>query len=340
MSHDDVTIAVVPRERFSHTAATLESIYEYTPQPFKLVYVDGGSPSRVARYLQQQASARGFKLLRTDYYLSPNEGRNLAIKNVTTKYIVFVDNDVLVSAGWLEPLVKVAEETKAWIVGPLLMIGKPGEEVIHHGGGAARVEEVGGRRRFFEEHYLSEKRLEEVGALPKQRTGIIEFHCMLVNTECFEHLGLLDEQLLTMYEHIDLCMAVQAAGKEIYLEPRSIVSYVPSSPPGLSDLPYYFLRWSEDWNEATHRRFQTKWGLPEDDPFIAKARGWVTLYRQSPLWRLRPFVDRWTGERSYPIERRLLAPIEEVVCRFVANWVSRKAPVRAGVYRKSKNANQ
>jgi len=250
MIKDNVTIAVVPRERFSHTAATLESIYEHTPQPFRLVYVDGGSPSRVARYLRKQASVRGFTLLRTDHYLSPNEGRNLAIKNITTKYVVFVDNDAQVSPGWLEPLIECAEETGAWIVGPLLMVGKPGEEVIHHGGGAARIDEVDGRRRFFEEHYLSDMRLEEVGPLSRVPRGVLEFHCMLINMESFEQLGFLDEQLLTMYEHIDFCMAVESAGKKVYLEPGSIVTYIPMLRPELSDLPYYFLRWSEDWNEV------------------------------------------------------------------------------------------
>src|SRR5262249_24309080 len=51
MMHDpDVTIVVVPRERFSFARASLEALYRHTDPPFHLVYVDGGSPRRVRRY--------------------------------------------------------------------------------------------------------------------------------------------------------------------------------------------------------------------------------------------------------------------------------------------------
>ncbi|HVS81617.1 MAG TPA: glycosyltransferase [Pyrinomonadaceae bacterium] len=326
MSNTDVTIVVVPRERFSYTAPSLESIYAHTPFPLQLVYVDGGSPRRVARYLRDQARAKGFTLIRTDPYLSPNEARNLALAQVKTTYVVFIDNDVLVSPGWLDALVECAEETGAWIVGPLVMVGEPGHEVIHQAGGAAYIEEVEGRRLFSEEHFLLERPLKDITTLDRGPTEFVEFHSMLMRTECFKRIGKLDEQLLTMYEHLDVCMTVRAAGGEVYLEPRAVVSYAPTQPLALSDLPYYFLRWSDDWNESTNRRFQTKWRLAEDDPSICYSRNWVTEYRQAPLWKLRPLVDRLTRGRSYGIERSFLAPLEVRICRYVARWAGRDRP--------------
>jgi GT2 family glycosyltransferase len=112
------TVAVVQRDRFSPTRAALERLYEVTEPPFRLIYVDGGSPQRVRAYLTDQARQRGFHLLRRDSYLSPNEARNLALRHVDTRYVVFLDNDVLVTPGWLEALVRCAEETGAWTVGP------------------------------------------------------------------------------------------------------------------------------------------------------------------------------------------------------------------------------
>lgn len=112
MADPQVTIVVVPRERFSCTRESLESIYEHTKFPFKLVYVDGNSPAKVRRYLEEQAQAKGFQLIRTDYYLSPNHARNIGLSHVDTKYAVFFDNDVVVSPGWLEALVQCAQETE------------------------------------------------------------------------------------------------------------------------------------------------------------------------------------------------------------------------------------
>src|SRR5579864_7036334 len=114
-----LTIIVVPRERFSYSRTSLESIYANTDQPFRLIYVDGGSPKHVKNYLEVQAKVKDFKLLRTEHYLSPNQARNIGLRAANSKYVVFVDNDVIVASGWLTALLQCAEETNASLVGPL-----------------------------------------------------------------------------------------------------------------------------------------------------------------------------------------------------------------------------
>jgi hypothetical protein len=88
-----VTIVVVPREQFSKSQISLESIYAATPLPFKLVYIDGDSPPSLRRYLECQASAHGFQLIRTDSYLTSNEAHNLGLREVCTEYVAFLDNE-------------------------------------------------------------------------------------------------------------------------------------------------------------------------------------------------------------------------------------------------------
>ena len=105
MSEPQVTIIVVPRERFSHTERTLNNIYEHTTIPFNLVYVSGKSPARIQQYLELESQRRGFRLIPAAGYLAPNQARNLGIREAHTKYTVFLDNDALVSPGWLEALV-------------------------------------------------------------------------------------------------------------------------------------------------------------------------------------------------------------------------------------------
>ena len=46
MNEPQVTIVVSPRERFSATKESLESIYQHTKIPFKLIYVAGNSPRK------------------------------------------------------------------------------------------------------------------------------------------------------------------------------------------------------------------------------------------------------------------------------------------------------
>jgi len=152
MTDTQVTIVVVPRERFSYTSRSLQSIYENTDIPFSLVYVDGGSPARIRRYLAQKARQHNFKLIRTKRYLSPNLARNLGLQQVESKYVVFVDNDVLVSPGWLKVLVDCAEKTGAWVVSPLTLIGETGSQSIHAAGGTVNIKEERGQRVFETNH--------------------------------------------------------------------------------------------------------------------------------------------------------------------------------------------
>jgi GT2 family glycosyltransferase len=274
----EVTIVVVPRERFSYSRESLESIYECTTQPFKLVYVDGNSPSDINQYLQVQARERGFRLIRTDYYLYPNRARNLGLAEVDTPYVVFIDNDVVVSAGWLEALVRCAKETNATIVGPLVCHEEPLHEIVHCAGGETHINvDVKGRRRLREKMYKQGQRVEKVRpSMQRTQTELCEFHCMFVRTEIFQQLGLLDETMVNSKEHLDFCMSVIQAKGTVYFEPACIVTYVPGLPLRWSDLHFYMLRWSDAWEIASLSRIQEKWDLARDGYFQHKYKvmGW------------------------------------------------------------------
>jgi GT2 family glycosyltransferase len=244
------------------------------------VYVDGGSPRTVRRYLQAQARKKGFQLIRTDYYLSPNYARNLGLRHASTKYVVFIDNDVIVAPGWLPELVRCAEETGAAIVSPLICQGRPVHETIHCAGGESGVRQdtVGNtvQRHLIEKIYRQGQKLPKVrDQLRQQQTGLAEFHCMMVRREILDKVGPLDEGVFNTKEHVDLCIMVGQAGGVVYLEPKSVVTYVYGwLKPG--DIPYYMLRWSDAWELASLHRLRDKWNLTEDDYFAKryKALGW------------------------------------------------------------------
>lgn len=275
MTEPQVTIVVSPRERFSYARESLDSIYAHTQTPFNLVYVDGGSPSSVQKYLEAKAQEHNFKLIRTNHYLSPNHARNLGLAQVTTKYVVFIDNDVVVTPGWLQHLVECAEETGAAIVSPLICQYLPLHTEVHCAGGESgvRVETKGGktRRRMIEKIYMQGRKVADVrDRLQRTKTGLAEFHCMMVRTEIFAQVGLLDEALMNTKEHVDFCILVDQAGGSVYLEPESLVTYVPGSALELTDVPYYMLRWSDGWELASLQRLRDKWDLTEDEYFKNK----------------------------------------------------------------------
>ena len=320
MSEGLVTIAVVPRERFSFTSQALERVYAATTPP-RLLYVDGGSPRHIRQYLEGHARKHGFDLVRTDHYLSPNQARNLAARIVRTKYVVFIDNDVLVTPGWLDALVACAEETGAWAVGPLYCIGPPELETVHMAGGDCHVLEEAGRRRLFDRHRLVGKRWAEIRAsVARARVELIEFHCMLVRMEAFERVGPLDEALLSVHEHLDLCMTIRQAGGTIYFEPAAVVTWVAPPPLAWSDMPFFLRRWSERWNRASLEYFDQKWALNEDARRSVQLE-WLTDYRQAALRlplstkRLRRLLGWRVGGL---VGQRVVVPLEQALTNLLA----------------------
>jgi GT2 family glycosyltransferase len=309
----DATIVVVPRERFSMSERALENLYENTDPPFSLVYVDGNSPPHIASFLRAKAAEKGFKLVRTDHYLTPNQARNLGLGHVETKYAVFIDNDAIGSPGWLEALVRCAEETGAWVVGPLYFEGEPDARIIHVAGGRLAIREEGGKRIYADDLSLQGTRAEE-GQFERTPCDFVEFHCALVRREAFDAIGPLDERLLSTREHVDLCMSVRKAGGSVYFEPDALVTYLTPPPLLRSDLRFFLSRWSESRNEASLRHFYAKWGFDNDVKRRLREMAYRRLIIVSPVRR---FVRRRLGRWPQRIFDRAVMLIERPLNRLL-----------------------
>ena len=126
---------------------------------------------------------------------------------------------------------------------------------------------------------------------------------MLVRRSIFDRIGPLDEGMLNTREHLDFCLEVLRTGATIYFEPEAVVTYVPGPPFAVSDIGFYMLRWSDDWERRSLAHFGRKWDLTQDDFFRRRlARlGWR---RHNSL--IEPAARKLTlGRRSYRLEQLL-----------------------------------
>ncbi len=257
----------------------------------------------------------------------------MGLAKVDTKYVVFADNDIVVQPGWLKTLVDCAEAaTDAVVVGPLMCHHELIHKEIHCAGGESRIiVDVKGRRRMREKMYRQGHATDKMRSQMKRcETELCEFHCMLVRTSIFEELGHFDELMLNSKEHIDFCMAVMEAGYKVYFEPDSLVTYVPAVPLKWSDLHYYMLRWSNDWEIKSLVRIRQKWDLAEDSYFKQKhkALGWR---RRETI--LAPIVDRLTLGINHRFLKKLvmfglLAPAEKTLNHYLTSRHQRLAKQR------------
>lgn len=269
MVASDVTVIVCPWQQFSRTKASLDSIFAFTSQPFELIYVDGNSPPKVRRYLEQQARARNFTLIRRDRYLTSAEAHNLALRHVQTKYVAFVDNGVLVTPGWLEAMIRCEHETGAWAVGPTYCTGSLAKMITYSAGPELRITEEDGQRRLHETAPCVGKPLADVrDSLQRRPCGYVKSHCMLTTKDVLARLEAFDERYTSYQEHRDFCLQIQRAGGSLFFEPSAVAVILTPPPLAWSDLPLFLLRWSDAWLQPSIRHFALQWGLRTDDPML------------------------------------------------------------------------
>lgn len=318
-----VTLIVSPRERFSVARESLLSIIGNTSIAYDLIYVDAGGSAALSDWLDEQADLRGFRILRPGYAINPSEARNAGLRLAKTRYVVFLDNDVICAPGWLEALIQCAEEEQADMVAPLICHGLPAHTSIHHAGGRlvgdgqSFFAQAAGERVAVDEIALAGKKVADVASLLKRgATESFEFHCVLTRRSLFERIGPFDEALLSTREHNDLGLTLAKAQAKIVFEPAATVTYLfPSRqrPMVKGDWNYFMLHWSPQWQQRSIRHYEAKWGLKLDARMASRA--WLN-------WRLhegvvKPLVRRIPGTQRFAWLRRVA---DTLVGRSVRAW--------------------
>lgn len=286
------TIVVTPRERYSIVQRTLESLILHTPKNYPIIYVAGGAPPDISAYLTAKCTEQGYQLILQPKFIAPNVARNLGLAQTTTKYIIFLENDVVVEQGWIDALIQCAEEEAADIVSPLCLMGEPVHQNLHSFGGTLIIEHIEEKPYLRESHHCEPICLR---THPKRLTRIAsdysEFHCALVRRSVFDQIGLLDEKIVGAAEHIDLALHLRKLNCRGFAEPTAIVSYLTTSYT-IADLDTYTLRWSDEWHFPTMKHLCEKWSLSPNSFLFSDYRSSFIELRERCLLRQEFSHDR------------------------------------------------
>jgi len=275
-----VTIVMTARERYSLTEAALDSIVADTSPPYRLVYLDAQTPRWLTDILAERAAEWNLEVVHYDEPLWPQEARARFAASIDTDYAVFIDNDVEVEEGWLDALVRCADETGAGIVGPLYLWGDGlHAPKIHMAGGRLIEAPAEGGRVLDESHRLfnADPRLVR-NELVRQPCDFVEFHCMFVRTTLLREPGFFDPSIRCVHEHIDVALQCVQRGHPVYFEPASRVRYLAFVDYMLDDLPFFRQRWSIAEGEASIAAFARKWNVVNDDRSFGGVRSFLASH--------------------------------------------------------------
>jgi glycosyltransferase involved in cell wall biosynthesis len=258
----DVTIGFIPRERFSLAPESLQSILEHTDVPFNLVVVDCNMPEAFRRPVDQLLEGRSnVTIVRSDEYLLPNECRNLVVREAKGEFLCLIENDNLVSDGWLSRFVSAMETHEAGAVIPLILEGRPGDDKVHFDDNLGSVEIVETPEGIkWEVRPRPGRKENDLGAASRFEV-FMETHCLFFRRSVLDRIGPFDEALNTS-EEIDVSLSLYSAKVPAVFAPECVVRYIqPPQPVCRDDLGYFLHKWDIDAAHRSHRYLQQKWKL-------------------------------------------------------------------------------
>jgi GT2 family glycosyltransferase len=208
-----VSIVIPVYNKFAYTAACLRSLAEHHGAvAFEAIVVDDASSDATP---QRLAEIGGIRSVRNAQNLGFVGSCNAGAERAAGEFIVFLNNDTVVTAGWLDALLRCFEEEPD--------CGLAGAKLVYPDG---RLQEAGGIV-FADGSGWNHGRFDDP-ADPRYNFRREADYCsgaaILIRRDLFVQLGGFDARYApAYYEDTDLAFAVRAAGKKVFYEPRSMV---------------------------------------------------------------------------------------------------------------------
>lgn len=196
----DLTVIVPTLNHRDYLATCLLSLQKQTYKVFDTLVVDDGSSEDIQGFVEQEFP--GVRVLR----LARNRGFaaavNAGIREVGTRRVMLLNNDMTLGETCIEELLECMERTGAEMVAPLVL-WKDQPQTVYSAGDLQRVngrpESVGFRRPANE----FEAKLDVFG---------VSAGAALYAREVFTRIGLFDERFIAYFEDSDLNFRARLAG--------------------------------------------------------------------------------------------------------------------------------
>jgi GT2 family glycosyltransferase len=241
------SIVVVTRDGLAFTRLCLESVLAHTEGDFELIVVDNRSEDGTRAYLAKLADsdARVRVLLNAhNAGFAPACNQGLALAQ--GEHLVLLNNDTMVSPGWLSGLLRHLGDPAVGLVGPVTnRIGNEAEIETHY--------KTWGELLEFA-HIRAEQ---HAGQWLEMRTPAM--FCLAMRRQTYRHLGPIDERYeVGLLEDDDYADRAREAGYEQRCAEESFVHHFGEASFGslVADGEYgRILR-------ANQQRYAEKWGRP------------------------------------------------------------------------------
>ncbi len=256
-----VSIVLLCYNQLDYTKQCVKSILEKTAYPnYELVIVDNCSTDGTADWLREEAKRSGrirpvFNTENRGFAGGNNDG----IRASGGEYVVLLNNDTLVTRGWLTGLVKWARREGVGMAGPVT--NSIGNEAMIHLDYGKNLKKMDAAAYEYTARRMGQEYAHD---------GILAMFCVIFRRDLTEKIGLLDENYgVGMFEDDDYSAAVRREGLRLVLAEDVFIHHFGSvSFKKLEDETYRKLF---EKNKAYYEaKWQTKWKAPHYRPGVSR----------------------------------------------------------------------
>ena len=202
-----ISIVVLCYNQLDYTKKCVRSILTKTAYPnYELVLVDNASTDETAEYLKTlDASHENVKIVLNTTNRGFAGGNNDGIRAAAGEYIVLLNNDTVVTRGWLTGMLKrfLTGGKKIGIVGPVT--NSIGNEAMVQAGYTTLADMPAAAYAYTAGHM----------GMTYPHDGVLAMFCVMFPRKLTDEIGLLDEHYgIGMFEDDDYSIAAQRAGYE------------------------------------------------------------------------------------------------------------------------------
>ncbi|EGJ51982.1 glycosyltransferase family 2 protein [Desulfocurvibacter africanus] len=229
------TSVIIPVfNKWELTSACLESLAAHSPGDIEVIVVDNGSTDETRSAcgpFGRNLFGNRFRVLHQERNLNFAPACNIGARAAQGMYLLFLNNDTLVTPGWLSPLQdSFRRYPKLGAVGPLLLypaVGALRDRVQHLG--------ICFEPQFYPQHLYEYFPADHPAVRRPRVFQALTAAALLMPAALFFNIGMFDEAFINGGEDVELGLRIRQTGNSLVCEAGSRVYHLASQTPGRHD---------------------------------------------------------------------------------------------------------